>query len=274
LRDRLHLRECLDIEIAITPIDWVLECYGPVAWSVRESRMRSKTRDLLTHSWQSQANLSFFLFLLVAVTFIFPSLGFKSDLPIYADITFSVVLVVGAAIARENRTLFALTSLVSIVAIVARWATLWMRTNPIMLWRASTGLAAILMITLVLLWQVFRSGPVTAMRVQGAIAAYLGLGFAWAHAYHIAALLDPGAFNAAASDVSAVTSWVNYSFGMLTTVGYQGILPVHPVAHTLGSGEAVTGQLYLSVLVPRLVSMQVSGTGKGGDESSTPKSSV
>jgi hypothetical protein len=49
---------------------------------------------------------------------------------------------------------------------------------------------------------------------------------------------------------------------MLTTVGYQGILPV-PVAHTLGSGEAVAGQLYLAVLVARLVSMQVSSAAKG-----------
>jgi hypothetical protein len=114
------------------------------------------------------------------------------------------------------------------------------------------------MITAVLLWQVFRAGPVTAMRVQGAIAAYLCLGYAWAHTYHIASLLDRGAFNSAGSDVSAVSTWVNYSFGMLTTVGYQGILPVHPVAHTLGSGEAVTGQLYLAVLAARLVSMQVS----------------
>ncbi len=227
--------------------------------------MQLKTRDLLAHGWQSQANLSFFLFLLVVVTFVLPAMGFeKSHLPIYADIAFTVAVAVGTAIAWENRTLFALASLLSLVAIVVRWATLWTRTNPVMLWRASTGLAAILAITVVLLWQVFRSGPITAMRVQGALAAYLCLGFGWAHAYHIAALLDPGAFDAAGSDVSVVTSWVNYSFGMLTTVGYQGILPVHPVAHTLGSGEAVTGQLYLAVLVARLVSMQVSAVEKRG----------
>ena len=29
--------------------------------------MHAKTRDLLTHSWQSQANLSLFLFLLIVV---------------------------------------------------------------------------------------------------------------------------------------------------------------------------------------------------------------
>jgi hypothetical protein len=221
--------------------------------------MHARTRDLLTLHWQSEANLSFFLFLLVIVGFVIPSLGLEeSNFSLFADVAFSVVLVVGSRIAWENRKLFVLTSLVSVVAIIVRWAALWSPTNPLILWRESTGLAAILMITIVLLWQVFRSGPVTAMRVQGAIAAYLCLGYAWAHAYHIAALLDPGAFNSAGSDVSTVTSWVNYSFGMLTTVGYKGILPVHPVAHTLGSGEAVTGQLYLAVLVARLVSMQVS----------------
>jgi hypothetical protein len=149
------------------------------------------------------------------------------------------------------------------VGIIVRWATFWNPTYSLILWRQSTGLAAILMITSVLLWQVFRSGPVTAMRVQGALAAYLCLGYAWAHAYHIASLLDPGAFNSAGSDVSAVSTWVNYSFGMLTTVGYQGILPVHAIAHTLGSGEAVTGQLYLAVLVARLVSMQANNAANG-----------
>ena len=58
--------------------------------------MHSKTRDLLTHTWQSQANLSLFLFLLVIVGFVIPSLGLeKNNFPLYADIAFSVVLVAG-----------------------------------------------------------------------------------------------------------------------------------------------------------------------------------
>jgi hypothetical protein len=220
--------------------------------------MCAKIRDRLSQRWQSEANLSLFLILLVVVAFLIPSLGIeRNDLPLYGDITFSLVLVAGAAIARDDRRLFVVTSLASSVAIVVRWATWWWPTNTLLLGSVSTGLVAVLTITAVLLWQVFRSGPVTMMRVQGAIAAYLCLGFAWAHAYHLAALLDPGAFNPAVGEVAAL-SWVNYSFGMLTTVGYEGIAPVHPIAHTLGSGEAVTGQLYLTVLVARLVSMQIS----------------
>ena len=227
--------------------------------------MHSRTHDLLAHSWQSQANLSFFLSLLIVLGFVLPSFGFeRSRLPLCADIAFCVLSVAGAAIAWDNRRLFVLTSLVASVAIVLRWATWWKATDTVILWSVSAGLVAIVTITVVLLWQVFRPGPITAMRIQGALAAYLCLGFGWAHAYHIASLLDHGAFSAAGSNISLPTTWVNYSFGMLTTVGYQGILPVHPVAHTLGSGEAVTGQLYLAVLVARLVSMQVSAVAKYG----------
>ena len=130
-----------------------------------------------------------------------------------------------AAIAWGNRRLFALTSLVAIVAIALRWATWWKPTHTLIIWSVSAGLAAILTITVVLLWQVFRSGPVTVMRIQGAIAAYLCLGFAWAHAYRIAELVDPGAFNTAGTDVSVAIHWINYSFGILTTMAIRALCP-------------------------------------------------
>jgi Ion channel len=221
---------------------------------------QAKTRDLLTRGWQSQASLSLFLFLLILMAFVIPSVRFANmkTLALYEDIGFSSISIVGVAIAWGNRKLFVLTSLIAIVAILLRWATWWRPTNTLFVWSISIGLVAILTLTAVLLWQVFRSGPVTVMRIQGAIAAYLCLGFGWAHAYHLAALLDPDAFKAAGSNVSFAISWVNYSFGMLTTVGYGGFVPEDPLAHTLASAEAVTGQLYLAVLVARLVSMQVS----------------
>jgi hypothetical protein len=221
--------------------------------------MPFKTRDLLARSWQSQVNLSLFFLLLILTAFVLPSVGFeKNSLHFYDDAAASVIAVVGTALAWRNRKLFLLTSVAVIVAIAFRWATWWRPSHTVRLWSASTGLSAIIMITVALLWQVFRSGPVTGMRVQGAIAAYLCLAFGWAHAYHIAALVDPNAFNAVGVDVSVALNWMNYSFGMLTTNGYAGIVPIDSVAHTLCSAEAVTGQLYLAVLVARLVSMHVS----------------
>jgi hypothetical protein len=143
-----------------------------------DTLMPLKTRDLLTRSWQSQTNLTLFLLLLILTAFVLPALGFeKNNLPLYDRVAATLVAVMATAIAWGNRKLFLPTSLVAIVAIAFRWATWWRPTQTVRLWSASTGLAAIIMITVVLLWQVFRSGPVTGMRVQGAIAAYLCLAF-------------------------------------------------------------------------------------------------
>jgi Ion channel len=216
-----------------------------------------KTRDRLARSWESEANLSVFLFLIILLVFVFPSLGIGvKHVALYADIGVSVIFIAGSGIAWGNRKLFLLTSLVSALAIVAKWSAWWMPSLTLIFLNQLLELAAIIAIITVLLWQVFRPGPITGVRIQGAIAAYLCLAFWWAHAYHIVDLLVPGSFTTSGINPADVSEWVNYSFGMLTTVGYGEIVPVSPVAHTLTSAEAVTGPLYLAVLVARLVSMQ------------------
>lgn len=222
-----------------------------------------RTRDLLTQSWQSEANLSLFLFLLILLVFVFPSLGIGvRHVGLYADIGVTIILIVGAGIAWGNRALFVLTSVVSGLAIVVKWWAWLMPINTLIVTNQILELAAIVAIIAVLLWQIFRSGLITGVRIQGAIAAYLCLAFWWAHAYHIVDLLAPGSFNTSAINPTDVSEWVNYSFGMLTTVGYGQIVPISPIAHTLTSAEAVTGPLYLAVLIARLVSMQLTSTQK------------
>jgi hypothetical protein len=218
-----------------------------------------KTRDLLTHNWQSQANISLFLIALIITVFVLPAIGFEREhVPLYENVIATVLLIFGSAIAWQNRPLFSVAILMSIVAIAARWLAWWAPTPKVVLLNQVAELVSVSMIMLVLLWQVFRSGPVTSTRIQAAIALYLGLAFGWAHAYHIAALLDADAFRVVTSDLAGSVDWTAYSFGMLTTSGYQGVIPIHSVAHALSSSEAVAGQLYLTILVARLVSMQVS----------------
>jgi voltage-gated potassium channel Kch len=46
-----------------------------------------------------------------------------------------------------------------------------------------------------------------------------------------------------------------FSFITLTTVGYGDITPVSPIARMLAVMEAMTGTLFLGVLIARLVSL-------------------
>jgi hypothetical protein len=225
---------------------------------LKSGAVRKRARGFISESWQSQANLSFFLVLLVLVAFILPSMGFgKNDLRLYVNINFSVLIVSGVAIAWGRRSLFFAASLIAIVTLVVRWLSTRTPTPRLELWSNWWSMTSVAVIALVLLVQVFRAGPVTHLRIQGAIAVYLLFGIGWAHAYHIAALANPDSFTNLGAQFSSVEDWIYYSFVTLTTVGYGDITPVHQVARTLSITEALAGQLYLAVMIARLVAMEV-----------------
>ena len=110
---------------------------------------------------------------------------------------------------------------------------------------------------LIVVWQIFREGPITRQRVQGSIIIYLLLGLIWAEAYTLAAHLDSDSFtgNLSANAVSAHLTY--FSFVTLTTVGYGDILPASLVTRTLANIEGLIGQLFPAILIARLVSMEI-----------------
>jgi hypothetical protein len=217
-----------------------------------------KGRILIAQTWESQLNLSLFLGLLVFTVFLMPALGVeRSSGRLARDLAFSVVLISGVAIGWGQRRLFVFSSLVAAVALVIRWAAWYIRTDDFALWREIATLASVTLICLVLLLQIFRTGIVTSARVQGAVAVYLLLGLGWAHCYQIANRLVPGSFQSSVGSFFSVVEWYYYSFATLTTLGYGDIVPIKPVARSLAIGEALTGQLYLTVLIARLVALEV-----------------
>lgn len=231
--------------------------------------VRKKARALITESWQSQANLAFFLALLVTLGFILPALGFgKDDERLYSDAGFSLLLISGVAIAWGRRWLFALSCLVGSAALAVRWMAFLTPTHVLEVWAGVWSLVAILVITLVLLAQVFRPGPVTLYSIQGAIAVYLLFGIGWAHTYHITAMLHPGSFQSTAGEMTSVVDWAYFSYVTLSTVGYGDITPVRPIARVLAMAEALTGQLYLAITIARLVAMEVTAGQSKANQSS------
>jgi len=230
--------------------------------------MPRKVRETIAQTWQSEANLSIFLALLVLLIFVIPSLGLERDNErLYGNLMTSVLLVCGAAIAWRRRAVFVLALSVTVVTLAARWAD-FLRNMPLGVWPHLLSIAAILVLLYILLSQVFAPGPVTHLRLQGAIAAYLLFGIAWGHAYAIVGSTIPGSFTIPERQLQLPSEWFYFSFVTLTTVGFGDIVPLHRVARALTVGEVLTGQLYLAVLIGRLVGMQISSGPSTTDPSS------
>jgi hypothetical protein len=226
--------------------------------SVSSGAVRKRATSMIKDSWQSQANLSFFLILQVLISFVLPALGFGSDdLRVYSDVGFSIMLISGVAIAWGLPKLFWFAAPIGLVALFLRWLNWWQGTIRSSLLSDWATIVASAVIIIVLLAQVFRAGRVTHVRIQGAIAAYLLLGGAYAHAYHITAILHPGSFAFPSGELFSSADWIYFSLVTLTTVGYGDVTPVLPVARTLAMSEALTGQLYLAVMIARLVAMEI-----------------
>lgn len=107
---------------------------------------------------------------------------------------------------------------------------------------------------------VFDSTPVTVDKVCGAIAAYILMGIAWSVVYALFCHLEPASFDlpSGVDTDSLVGSWALYfSFTTLTTLGYGDITPQLTAARTYAYAEAACGQIFLAVIIARLVALQI-----------------
>lgn len=222
--------------------------------------VRPKARHIIEQTWQSQANLSVFLVLLVVSVFVLPALDRRQGrFTLDADIVSTLVLITGVAIAWGRRRLLILGVLVATPTLILRWSLLFVPSQTLRLCTEAFGLVAILVVGYILLAQVFRDGPINAVRVQGAVAAYLLMGVAYAHAYLIASYFNPTAITSTEGGMTSFIDWIYFSFATLSTLGYGDIIPTGNASRMLAIGEAISGQLFLAILIARLVSMQVSG---------------
>lgn len=104
-----------------------------------------------------------------------------------------------------------------------------------------------------MLEQIFTAKRVTLDTIGLALCTYILLGYLWVLFYIPVVELDPDAFSVAFEPESTGNSLRYFSYVTLTTLGYGDISPVSPIARTLAILEALTGTLFLAVLISRLV---------------------
>jgi voltage-gated potassium channel Kch len=98
------------------------------------------------------------------------------------------------------------------------------------------------------------------------LSAYLLAGIFFGVFYWVLEYTWPGSLAIPGEGVQSHVSLpvaIYYSFVTLTTLGYGDVVPRSEVMRGLAILEAVAGQLYLAVMIARLVSLYAAGAGKG-----------
>jgi len=106
----------------------------------------------------------------------------------------------------------------------------------------------------------FTAGPIDSNRLFGAISIYLLLGLIWSLVYVGIVEVDPDAFNGAEAGpwLEIIPDFIYFSFVSLTTLGYGDISPATPISRFVVYLEAITGQLYLAIMIAGLVGIGIS----------------
>lgn len=124
---------------------------------------------------------------------------------------------------------------------------------------AGCWLVITLTLGVVVVRAVFGRGRITYHRIVGAVLLYLLIALAFMMLFSFVGLSFDGAFHGMTFEYdSALASRLLYlSFVTLTSTGYGDIVPIHPLARSLCSMEAVIGQLYPAILLARLVTLEL-----------------
>jgi hypothetical protein len=98
-------------------------------------------------------------------------------------------------------------------------------------------------------------GAVNTERILAALDAYLLAGLLFGVAYWMLDQVWPASFGGTTPGDLSLPQAIYFSFVTIATLGYGDVVPASEPARGLAIVEGVSGQMYLAVLVARLVSL-------------------
>src|SRR5258705_3846101 len=197
------------------------------------------------------------LIALALLFFFFPFVEEVKGGDVIVSILLSLVLLSAVLAVADRKDVFFIALVLAIPAIAGRWINHFrpdLAPPPVFL---VAGLALIAFVVANLLRFVLRAPSVNTEVLCASISAYLMLGLLWTVAYWLVAQVNPNAFGFNTGPKETMSGFNAFYFSVITlsTVGYCDITPVSRVARWLAAEEAMTGLLYVTVLIARLGSL-------------------
>jgi voltage-gated potassium channel len=203
------------------------------------------------------------LICLLLTIFLYPTLS-KQRLLI-RDIIFTAIILSGTYsldFAKKTRRILIVPG---IITIVLTWLYYFFVNDALGIVSFLSFFCFNLFITVFMIRHIARSQQVTLTIIINSINGYLLIGVLGAVLLAMTQLVqklffnvDTGAINFAGDTAAGFHDYLYFSFVTLTTLGYGDITPVSAFAKSLTIVIAISGQLYLTILVAMLVGKYLS----------------
>jgi hypothetical protein len=218
--------------------------------------------------WVEDRGLSLFLAFLVLVTLFVPMVRLSRFGRIGLGLMFALMIFSGAVATIRKRIVMYLVITLTVLELAADLIVEFIPSLGHWGWDTALKISGLAILVVMTLKHTFRPGPVTVHRVMGGVAAYLLIGLTWAFGYKLLMEERPDAIHfqtfVGGIPTGEPSRLIYFSFSTLTSVGYGDAYPVHRIARSLATAEALVGQLYPSVLIATLVGMSLQRRSNAG----------
>jgi voltage-gated potassium channel len=186
--------------------------------------------------------------------------SFIGAILLHAGLT--AVFMTGVIANRQQRVVFRASLIIAVVAIPITWVAFVTESVIVSLGQYAVTVLFCGVTGALILSAVLREYLGAIQAVLGAICVYLLIGLAWATIYAAIERIEPQSFDfnhhrtittSSGQTHTVFSQQVYFSFVTMSTLGYGDVTPRTPLAETATWMQSVVGQLYIAILIARLV---------------------
>ena len=207
-----------------------------------------------------------FLFLIVfivALIVLGPFISGYIKLRLFMNLFFSIIFLATIYAVSQKIHHIIITAILIVPTLLAVWTPDIPMHNTLLTIGYICGLVVFAFAIISILNYIFSEETVTRQTISAAVAVYLLLALMWTFIYRLIENLYPGSFAVAHDKLQdAPNIYLYFSLVTITTLGYGDITPTGSQAVSMAVLEAITGQIYLVVVVAWFVGLYVSRKSK------------
>jgi len=204
---------------------------------------------------------SFYGFFLTLIALLLLPPFFGNGFGLMHKLIWSASLLACLWLITHNRLMLLLGSVLALPCLMVNWE-LFLEGKA---WVAAAynffTIFFLLFICMHLLRFVIVAKKVNSDLIFASLCAYLLVALVWSRIYILIELFVPGSFSIDATlfqsgeEIAALFTY--YSFVTISTLGYGDVAPITQLARSWAAMEAILGQLYLAIVVARLMGLYI-----------------